>query len=207
MAKRYASSNRYKSYCGKCGKGISEARRKWCFSWQQRARFGNIAMCDACEAIHINTAPAHQISTISNQDRIGFGDAKSQPTTQEPVQATPMELNMKHRTPVSEWLLAAIVDHPDFARAIGRGMATAGVFAIVIGALFHVAAGTMSTMAAIGGAHITAPTEASSLVPGYIAVWIPESAAGYVFSGAIAAIGLWLAITARNIKRAGRPFV
>lgn len=84
--------------------------------------------------------------------------------------------------------------------ALGAGLARAGGFILVTGLVGQVAKTGASAVKALGGG-MRAEVALSDVLPGYLSVWMPESAPGFAVAILLLVTGLIAARTGRVYER------
>lgn len=99
-----------------------------------------------------------------------------------------------------EGLIDYFVTKPRRLVTLGAALVRAGGFLLVTGLLGQVATTGASAVKGLGGA---APAEValSEMLPGYLSVWMPESAFGYAMAILLLTAGLIAARTGRANER------
>jgi hypothetical protein len=88
---------------------------------------------------------------------------------------------------------------PNMAHEIGRAMYSIAAFGLLAGG--YVQIGRIATSIAKGIAGQPLVTDAARLWPGLWTWWIPESVSGVALFLLLAGAGIWVAVTAKEVKR------
>jgi hypothetical protein len=98
---------------------------------------------------------------------------------------------------VVDRLLGLLVRYPGAARMIGRALFALAGFAALLGLRLDRAFGRIER---VGAAH----PSIDQILPSWLVWAVPETGAGWIGVAAVAALGAWLAYTAREVERVSR---
>lgn len=99
-----------------------------------------------------------------------------------------------------EWLKTQIALYPKLAAMIGQALYSVGGFLIVAGLIAR--AGMLAINTGRGRAGLPLFKGLAEAYPQYSLWFVPESVFGYIVAGVIAALGIYVAVTAKAMLKA-----
>lgn len=97
-------------------------------------------------------------------------------------------------------LIDFVLENPRRLTSLGAVLGRAGGFLLIAGLVGRAATTAASAMDGLAGAH-RSEVRLGDVLPGYLDLWVPETALGFGLAALMLVLGLWAARTGRAYER------